>query len=240
MLLSEEEFKENEIFFKNKFVKSCDICHGRGSTIKEYGDYEVSTTCSCVKKAKLYTELIDYGIPKKYLVAKYNIDEIKNSSYGEDLKNYTVNFVENYQNSVDLFVLGYSNVIWKVGSFLVRHISKLQNPDFPKSRFKIGYSLFSDILKMSFDDRAATANNLLYKTDVLIIDGIGSEFGRNDNKFSQRFLENTIKKRDNDCKLTIMFTNFSMCTVKEMYDNEVCNFIDNCKIINTFKDDKTF
>ncbi len=237
MFLSSEEIKTNEQFFKQRYVSTCEKCNGRGFVVQDNDGYEISNTCDCLKKVKRYVQLLDCGIPKKYLVSENESKLLKLGKFANDLKEYAENFQQNYQELNHLFICGLSYNTSKINSFLIKHISKLKNPDVKNKMFDVSYSLFSDIIKMSFDsEKSAQLNYMLYKSDVLFIDNVGGEFGRNDNKFSQRFLENIIRKRDNDCKLIVLISTLDTKAMESMYGKEISNFIKTNKVIDATED----
>jgi DNA replication protein DnaC len=92
---------------------------------------------------------------------------------------------------------------------------------------------FSIDIKLD-DDSSKLFLSFMYKSDVLIIDGIGFELGRNANKFSQRQLENTIKKRDNACTPTILTSTLKLPEIKEIYGQDVYDFIISGMVIEAY------
>lgn len=228
MLLSDEEKKEQLAFFKNRFVKTCDICHGEGFVVHDDNGYEVSSTCKCLKKAKRYLSLLDWGIPKRYLLSNNEMNYILKTSVGKQAQNYVNNFNKNYQDLNHVFINGVHTASSLICAFLAKQIIKIINED-TQVPYTVAYSLFSDVLKLSFEnDNAQKLNTFLYKSDVLILDGIGGEFIKDGNKFSAHFLDNIIRKRENDCKLLILVSAQDIEILLKSYGEEIVSFINQC------------
>jgi len=224
MLLSEEELKIEERRLNNIIKHNCKKCNGKGYILKENDDYQLSEECECIKKIKRNLNLLDWGVPKKFIQDEWE-EKLKNKSYYPRVKNYFDNFKENYRNNRGIFFHGpHGRGKTTAECVIAKHVSAMYNEDTLKC-FTVAFALFSDIIKMSFDMEKNKLNQFLYKSDLLIIDNIGNENGKNDNRFSQRFLENIIRKRDNDCKPLILSSNYDMKEMKENYGEDVHDFI---------------
>jgi DNA replication protein DnaC len=98
--------------------------------------------------------------------------------------------------------------------------------------------MFEDIIKKQFDKEDKNIlNTLLYKTDLLIIDNLGNESGRNENQFAQRTLEMILRKRDNASLPTIVSTNYNLDEVGSEYNKDIKDFLTQNNICVYFSGD---
>ena len=62
--------------------------------------------------------------------------------------------------------------------------------------------------------------------DLLIIDNLGNEAGRNkESQFAQRILEMTLRKRHNNLLPTVITTNYELDEIEKMYNKDVHDFL---------------
>lgn len=232
MLLSQRD-KEYEIHkMKRMIVKTCDICHGEGQVLKEDGIYSTYTMCTCMKTMMRNIRLLDWGIPKKFLDdSKWNLKLLEDKPYYNYVINYVNNFQDNYDNGKGLFLYGpHGRGKSTIECVIGKLVSQMYNADSlsDEKYFTVAFSLFDDIIKRQFskDNNDVKQNKLfLYKSDLLIIDNVGNETGKNDNQFSQRLLEMILRKRDNNCLPTIVSSNFNIDEIENEYNIDVKDFI---------------
>ena len=235
MLLTEEELKIQEALLNRTYVETCPKCEGSGYIHYEDDDgYTLSKECSCTKKVKRDLQLLDWGIPKRYIFNKSAMGEVKEQHFFPQLEEYISSYSKDVQDIQNLFVCGTNKNISSINTVLSKKIAMTKMKNYNRY-YKVAYSLLNDILSMKLDDDSTkTFNSFMYKSDVLIIDGIGFELGRNANKFSQRQLENTIKKRDNACTPTILTSTLKLSEIKEIYGQDVYDFIISGMVIEAY------
>jgi len=242
MLLTKEEKDLEEQKNRRRIVDKCELCHGTGfiSKVDEHG-YEQSYPCSCIKKVKRNVKLLDWGIPRKFLSDKWDLEFIKEKNFYEPVKNYIDNFQDNYDEGRGLFLYGpQGRGKTTIESIIAKHVVEKINPDSFKKRstFNVAFAMYDDLVKCQFDKANQDKMKIfIYKSDLLIIDNVGNEVGKNDNQFSQRFLEMILRKRDNDCLPTIISSNYTIDEMGKEYNNDIRDFlIQNNEIISVLGD----
>jgi DNA replication protein DnaC len=231
MFLSDEnkelELKKN----KRRIVKPCKICGGTGLIAKVDGIYDTFVPCECLKKAKRNIRLLDWGIPRKFLDDKWDLDILKDKSFFKIINKYIDNFIDNYDAGKGLFLTGpHGRGKTTTECVIAKRVSAMINPDTfeDKKRFIVGFSMYDDIVKKQFsksEEEKTQLKQFLYKSDLLIIDNVGNETGKNEKQFSQRLLEMILRKRDNDCLPTIISSNYNINEIETEYNIDVKDFI---------------
>jgi DNA replication protein DnaC len=179
-------------------------------------------------KVERNINLLDWGFPRKFLDAKWNINLIKNEVYYPQIEKYMKDFDDNYLNGRGLFLYG-SEGRGKttISCIIAKYAASKMNPySFEKkTKFTAAYSQLDSIMSLILNDRIKGSLFISYP-DLLIIDNIGEEFGRNENKFSQRTLDNIIRQRDNDKKPLILCSKYNISDIEIEYSKEVKEFIE--------------
>jgi DNA replication protein DnaC len=240
MLLSKEEQELEVKKNRRRFVQTCKKCGGTGFLTRMNNGYEESYPCSCLKVVKRNVKLLDWGVPRKFLNDKWNMDFLKEKPYYQDIKNYIDNFQENYDNGKGLFLYGpQGRGKTTVESIIAKEVVMMVNPDTfsKKQTFNVAFAMYDDIVKKQFDKEQSQLKYFLYKSDLLIIDNVGNETGKNEKQFSQRILEMILRKRDNDCLPTILSSNYNIDEMATEYNNDVRDFIlQNDKLVSVLGD----
>ena len=240
MLLSKEEQELEVKKNRRRFVQTCKKCGGTGFLTRMNNGYEESYPCSCLKVVKRNVKLLDWGVPRKFLNDKWNMDFLKEKPYYQDIKNYIDNFQENYDNGKGLFLYGpQGRGKTTVESIIAKEVVMMVNPDTfsKKQTFNVAFAMYDDIVKKQFDKEQSQLKYFLYKSDLLIIDNVGNETGKNEKQFSQRILEMILRKRDNDCLPTILSSNYNIDEMATEYYNDVRDFIlQNDKLVSVLGD----
>lgn len=240
MLLSKEEQELEVKKNRRRFVQTCKKCSGTGFLTRMNNGYEESYPCSCLKVVKRNVKLLDWGVPRKFLNDKWNMDFLKEKPYYQDIKNYIDNFQENYDNGKGLFLYGpQGRGKTTVESIIAKEVVMMVNPDTfsKKQTFNVAFAMYDDIVKKQFDKEQSQLKYFLYKSDLLIIDNVGNETGKNEKQFSQRILEMILRKRDNDCLPTILSSNYNIDEMATEYNNDVRDFIlQNDKLVSVLGD----
>lgn len=240
MLLSKEEQELEVKKNRRRFVQTCKKCGGTGFLTRMNNGYEESYPCSCLKVVKRNVKLLDWGVPRKFLNDKWNMDFLKEKPYYQDIKNYIDNFQENYDNGKGLFLYGpQGRGKTTVESIIAKEVVMMVNPDTfsKKQTFNVAFAMYDDIVKKQFDKEQNQLKYFLYKSDLLIIDNVGNETGKNEKQFSQRILEMILRKRDNDCLPTILSSNYNIDEMATEYNNDVRDFIlQNDKLVSVLGD----
>lgn len=240
MLLSKEEQELEVKKNRRRFVQTCKKCGGTGFLTRMNNGYEESYPCSCLKVVKRNVKLLDWGVPRKFLNDKWNMDFLKEKPYYQDIKNYIDNFQENYDNGKGLFLYGpQGRGKTTIESIIAKEVVMMVNPDTfsKKQTFNVAFAMYDDIVKKQFDKEQSQLKYFLYKSDLLIIDNVGNETGKNEKQFSQRILEMILRKRDNDCLPTILSSNYNIDEMATEYNNDVRDFIlQNDKLVSVLGD----
>lgn len=240
MLLSKEEQELEVKKNRRRFVQTCKKCGGTGFLTRMNNGYEESYPCSCLKVVKRNVKLLDWGVPRKFLNDKWNMDFLKEKPYYQDIKNYIDNFQENYDNGKGLFLYGpQGRGKTTVESIIAKEVVMMVNPDTfsKKQTFNVAFAMYDDIVKKQFDKEQSQLKYFLYKSDLLIVDNVGNETGKNEKQFSQRILEMILRKRDNDCLPTILSSNYNIDEMATEYNNDVRDFIlQNDKLVSVLGD----
>ena len=240
MLLSKEEQELEVKKNRRRFVQTCKKCGGTGFLTRMNNGYEESYPCSCLKVVKRNVKLLDWGVPRKFLNDKWNMDFFFFLPYYQDIKNYIDNFQENYDNGKGLFLYGpQGRGKTTVESIIAKEVVMMVNPDTfsKKQTFNVAFAMYDDIVKKQFDKEQSQLKYFLYKSDLLIIDNVGNETGKNEKQFSQRILEMILRKRDNDCLPTILSSNYNIDEMATEYNNDVRDFIlQNDKLVSVLGD----
>jgi hypothetical protein len=103
------------------------------------------------------------------------------------IENYIKNFADNYLKGRGLFLCGsHGRGKSMVACFIAKFVATKMNPYSFEQKIKyiVAYSQLDNIMSLIIHDKQK-ANYFIQKPDLLIIDNIGEEFGRNDNKFSK-------------------------------------------------------
>ena len=231
MFLSLEEQKLELQKNKRRIVANCTICKGTGFVTKtnEKGD-SMSFVCDCMKKVERNVRLLDGGFPRKFLDDdKWSLELIEGRSYYKPVKKYIDNFLYYYDNGTGLFLHGQQGRgKTTIECIIAKAVVDMINPDSfdKKEKFRVAFSMYDDILRGMIEQSTKDLyNNLVYKSDLLIIDNVGNEFGRNEKQYSQRTLEMILRKRDNDCLPTIISTNYNIDEIEEKYNKDIKEFI---------------
>ena len=239
-MLSKEEQELEVKKNRRRFVQTCKKCGGTGFLTRMNNGYEESYPCSCLKVVKRNVKLLDWGVPRKFLNDKWNMDFLKEKPYYQDIKNYIDNFQENYDNGKGLFLYGpQGRGKTTVESIIAKEVVMMVNPDTfsKKQTFNVAFAMYDDIVKKQFDKEQSQLKYFLYKSDLLIIDNVGNETGKNEKQFSQRILEMILRKRDNDCLPTILSSNYNIDEMATEYNNDVRDFIlQNDKLVSVLGD----
>lgn len=235
MMLTKEQHEEEIKRWENRIVKTCNVCGGLGSVKEDDG---LSVMCECMKKVMINAYLVSVGVPRKYVADKWNWDTCVNESFVTECKNYASNFVNNYMDGMGLYFYG-SQGRGKstMESLIAKDVVGLINPDTCK-RFSVAFFIFEELVQISLNstkDRLARTklDNIIAKTDLLIIDNIGSETGLgNESKHNVRLLEYILRQRDNACLPVIISSNFEPDELSKHYSDTVQDFItQNCEKI---------
>lgn len=230
MFLTQDE-KEIELQRnKRRIVANCKYCHGTGFVQKTDADgYDKSFICSCSSIVQRNIRLVDWGFPKKFLDdERWNLKLLQGRPYYESVKSYIDNFQSNYDEGKGLFIHGaQGRGKTTIECIIAKHIALMKNPDKPKQEpFNVGFSMYEDIVQSQLDNtKRDLYTKFIYKSDLLIIDNVGNETGKNSNGYSQRLLEMILRKRDNFSLPTIISTNFSIDEMGTEYNKDVKDFI---------------
>ena len=242
MLLNKEELELERQKLRRRIMDKCPKCHGKGFIVKtdEHGD-GTSFPCSCKKDIEACVRLVDYGVPLKFLNPKWNMTMLEDKPYYNDIKDYVDNFIDYYDEGKGLFLFGpQGRGKTTIECIIAKEIASKINPDTGDRRncFVVGFMMFEDIIKKQFDKEDKNIlNSLLYKTDLLIIDNLGNESGRNENQFAQRTLEMILRKRDNASLPTIVSTNYNLDEVGSEYNKDIKDFLTQNNICVYFSGD---
>ena len=230
MFLTEEE-KEIELQQnKRRIVAKCKHCKGTGFVQRVDADgYDKSFVCSCTSIVKRNIRLVDWGFPKKFLDdEQWNLDMLVDRPYYNAVKSYIDDFLFNYDNGKGLFIHGaQGRGKTTIECIIAKRVAQMINPDKPNNTyFNVGFSMYEDIVQSQLDNaKRDLYMKFIYKSDLLIIDNVGNEIGKNANGYSQRILEMILRKRDNLALPTIISTNFSVKEMETEYNKDVKDFI---------------
>ena len=236
MFLDREQFEAEVGRWENRLVANCKLCNGVGAIPSENkGLYK---TCICKQKAWLNSNLVDWGIPRKYLDESWSWENCHPQDFVKKSKDYATRFIDHYFNGKGVFLYG-SQGRGKstMEALIARDIAKKINPD-TKKHFKVAFAIYEDIVQMSHQARVNPAikqklDTLINSPELLIIDNIGSETGLgSDTKYTTRLLEFILRKRDNNGTPTIISSNFTPEELTKHYSDTVHDFVENnCELI---------
>ena len=235
LLLGEEDLKSAQRYWGRQIKDTCPHCHGTGYIEKTENGYKVASRCICEKIVNNYVRLEDYGLPRKFLHPKWNLSLIKDKSYYNVFDDYIRNFQTYYDNTKGLFLTGaHGRGKSTIECIIAKEITKQKDKNTNK-KFTAAFVIYEDLINLKFDSsKTDILNSILYNTSLLIIDNVGNETGRNDNRFSQRFLEIILRKRDNLCLPTIISSNYSLDEIRQHYGDDVHDFIKLNSIVQFF------
>lgn len=235
MLLDANELEDERIRWSAIITDNCSTCGGRGYTVAQDDDGGLlSHVCRCKLEVDRNVRLVDWGVPRKFMGDQWSLDLLKGKSYLETIVNYVDNFDENYVNGRGLLLTGphgrgksmISSIVAKLVA--VKH-NKTGRPNNGQPPFyRVAFIIFNDAVALQLDKDPAAQRKLstiLYKTDLLVVDNVGNEVGKNENRFSQRMLEMILRKRDNDCLPTIISSNYSLEELAHEYNEDVHDFL---------------
>lgn len=233
MLLTSEEIEIEEKKWERKLISNCKTCNGLGYVVKttEDGMYNLSSPCKCKLIAARNIKLLDWGMPRKFLDdSKWNMELLSDKPFYKSVLNYINNFEEKYENGSGMFLTGpHGRGKSTIECVIGKHVSRILNPETFKSKqnYTVAFSIYDDIVKLQFDKtKSEQLKTFLYKSNLLILDNVGNEIGKNDRQFSQRLLEMILRKRDNDCLPTIISSNYSLNEIEQEYNKDVRDFIE--------------
>jgi len=231
MFMTKEEREKFSKRLRGDLVLNCPKCHGTGFITKLVEDErgiktEMSSHCSCVKKVEEKLRLLDAGLTYES-IRNWNVDKLKDKHYFSKIRNYIDNFNNNYAEGKGLFIHGRQGIgKTTVSCVIATEVSKIK-PYFEQDRYSIGFIMFADVIENSFDEKKKVlTQDLLFNSDLLILDNLGNEAGRNkDSQYAQRILEMILRKRHNKLLPTIITTNYELEEIEEMYNKDIHDFL---------------
>ena len=233
MFLSQEEKALETKKYKRMIVEPCEVCNGTGYITRNKNGYDTSFLCNCLKTVKRNVTLLDWGIPRKFLDdKKWNLQLLQDKSYYESIKSYIENFDDNFQQGRGLFLTGaHGRGKTTTECVIAKSVAMKINPDTFEQHlnYTVGFAMYDDIIKKMLSKNYAEVEMLktfLYKSNLLIIDNVGNEMGKNEKQFSQRTLEMILRKRDNDCLSTIVSSNYNINEMETEYNIDVKGFLE--------------
>jgi len=230
MFLTKEEKAKFRKRLRGDLVLHCPKCNGTGyiTRIEERNGVkgEISSHCSCVQEVERKMKLLDSGITLES-IRDWNIDKIKDKHYYKKVFDYIKNFNDNYSKGKGLFIHGRQGIgKTTVSCIIAEEVSKIK-PYFEQDEYTVGFIMFADVIDNNFDEeRKRKTEKLLMGVDLLIIDNLGNEAGRNkESQFAQRILEMTLRKRHNNLLPTVITTNYELDEIEKMYNKDIHDFL---------------
>lgn len=214
MIYSNEEQKLIIQYWKDQYSTFCKKCQGTG-----YIDNHI---CSCSVDASVSATLELNGFGRKYLQINLSNEHLK-----EKLNNYLNNFPNNLKNGKGLYIFGKHNTEKTLAvTVLAKMILAIENPLNIKT-FNIKFFLYDDLVRYSYDDHSfLELENIIKKTNILVLDNIGVETGLYTNaRSSVSLLENIIRNRDMRGDLTWITSTLPKGKLSEVYNESIASII---------------
>lgn len=234
MIFSTQEQQLEIQRWQNRLVKNCQICKGSGSINKPGSSKAIM--CSCQEQALLNAHLAGAGIPRKYLNSTWNWEGLNNNREStEKVKQYATDFKNYYYDGKGLYIYGQQGRGKSLlESLVAREVAALINDDHGK-HFRVIFMIYEELVQLSHQARSdlkakELLSKIIGKSDLLIVDNIGSETGSRE--YNTKLLEFILRKRDNDNVPSIISSNYTPEQLKQAYSDTVHDFIkQNCEYV---------
>lgn len=201
-------------YWNNYYITDCQICHGSG----KLGD----DICECSKLANTSANLEINGFGRKYLRQSLSNELIKTK-----LNNYLKEFPDNLNQGKGLYIFGKHDTEKTLAlTVLAKKIMAVENP-LGINTFTIKFFLYDDLVRFSYDDKSfITLENLIKKTNILVLDNIGVETGLfTTARSSVSLLENIIRNREMRGLPIWITSNLPKGKLIEVYNDAIASII---------------
>ncbi|MDF2533894.1 MAG: hypothetical protein K0R18_51 [Bacillales bacterium] len=227
MIFSREEHQQEVKRWQNRLVNNCQICKGSGSIDKPGSNKAIM--CTCQEQSMLNAHLASHGIPRKYLNETWNWEGLNNNKEStEKVKQYAADFKNYYYDGKGLYIYGQQGRGKSLlESLVAREVAALINDDHGK-HFRVIFMIYEEMVQLSHQGRSdlkakELLSKIIGKSDLLIVDNIGSETGSKE--YNTKLLEFVLRKRDNDNVPTIISSNYTPEQLKQAYSDTIHDFV---------------
>ena len=202
----ESEKREIKYYWDNYYIQACNLCNHTG--------YIDNQMCNCIKKANASYLCEINGFGREYLKRNLHPGKLR-----DDIYNYFVNNINS-----NMFLFGPHS---KGKTIAVTSLAKqliIKNNPLLTNNYNIKFFLYDDLVRSIFDNNifSQKLEPIIKKTDILVLDNIGSEYGLKTNtQFSVSLLENILRNREITGKLTWITSNLTFKDMKSSYSESI-------------------
>lgn len=206
MEYTDSEKLEIKRYWNTYYKQNCAICNHSG--------YINDQVCNCIKHANASYLCEINGFGREYLKRNLHPGKLK-----DDIYNY---FIKDTKSSIFLFGPHSKGKTIAVTSLAKQLIIKY-NP-LLTNNYNIKFFLYDDLVRSLFDNNifSQKIEPIIKKTNILVLDNIGSEYGLKTNtQFSVYLLENILRNREMMGKLTWITSNATFKDIKTLYSESI-------------------
>lgn len=179
--------------------------------------------------ALFYCELNGFG--RSYLKK-----ELKPGHLAISIQNYFNNYLQFEEDGKGLFIFGELNTGKTIAvTLLAKNIVRMKNPHLIND-FSCKFFLYDDLVRLALDSKSFSILEPIIKlTDILVLDNVGNETGlKTQGKSSVALLDNILRNREMNGKITWITTNVDLDNMKNLYTEAIASIIKrNFKIVSS-------
>lgn len=221
LFLNDEEYQEELKYWQQQFTTNCKRCNGTLSVQNKNGGYN---QCGCVKRTKIFANLISNGIPKAYINWRWNDCVDAQVSVIEQCKQYVQQFNDNFSHCRGMYIFGTQGVgKTTLATIIAKDIALTLNPKTGRY-YNTAFVTYDKLLFWNNNfNMQSKLDTFIRKAELAIIDNVGSEVGNQQN--ITNILDRILRERRNIGFPTIITSNFTMDEIKEHYSGTIKDFI---------------
>lgn len=225
--------ESNEKMYKgiwDEVVKSCKICNGEGCvSIPSINGVPSSRECECSAKAKRYFRYSDAGIDKEYW--DLTIDDFVGDKYAKiEIVSYLGSIEDMKKKGTGAVFCGSNGTGKTLASILIlKEADKIKVDG--ERKYKIQFKTVSELLELIKESQGYTDKAEQFKeeyrfitqeTDFLVLDNMGSEYMKKDNKeFPISKFDTLFRFRGRNMLPTFITTNYTEQEFRETYGKSI-------------------
>jgi DNA replication protein DnaC len=203
-------------FDTEKYFKGCPDCGGTGFKVTD----NISTPCTCWKRDRLKTRLLNANIPEEYI--HVSLAKLSKDIEGNFLVYQDGNFKStpiNIQSLIRKYIFNLHNHVGNTGLGLLMIGSTGVGKTFMGALI-LKNALWYSVFRKSKEPEVAEKLSFIRNADVIVLDEVGAEVSNAQKgvpDFYRSEMDDLLRFRSNNLLPTIMTTNLTAQTFKESY-----------------------